>query len=372
MWKATSYLWRIMNILNRIGLLIAGIVLLFGLPADNSHASDSLKGPMLLVTAEYTPYERLAEPDLVELFSRYEVAICLCVREDQVEDELDHLYEVYEGAGIPILLWPLLPMRHGLYVNKHTTDEFLDYLDVIFGWADEHGHRIEALVVDVEPSYIPPEEGKEPAGLVQNFRRVAKDIDSETFDASIPEFNRIIEKIHQHDCLAVAAAFPFVIDDRMRGIHAWEDLFGGPVATVEWDYLAVMMYTSWFKEYGKIIGLDWDAAHYLAYDYSRDLKEIWRDKAAVAVGVTSPGQGHEKVMYDSPDKIAPALAAVKAAGIDNLGIYDIKGILESGDAESWFKVLTDTQPTVPKKGRRAAKMARKIFKAAGRLLEIFR
>lgn len=328
-----------------------------------------LESPMLLVTAEYTPYEDLVKPEVVGLFKEYKVAICVCVRADQVDDKLDRLYSVYEDAGVGILFWPMLPLEDGLYVNKKTTGVYLDYLDVLFDWADSHGHKIEAIVVDVEPSYVPPTPGEEPPGLLQNVRRVRKDMGKESFDASIPEFEKIVDKLHEHDCLAVAAAFPFVIDDRLKGRHGWEDLTGGPVATIDWDYLAIMMYSSWFVEYGGPFGVDWDVAHHLTYDYSRDLKEVWGEKAAVAVGVTNPGQGGETTVYPSAEMIGPALAAVKAAGIDNVGIYDLKGILESDDPESWFRTLAETGPALPDKGKAKAKSVRRLLRALGWVLE---
>lgn len=142
------------------------------------------------------------------------------------------------------------------------------------------------------------------------------------------------------------------------------------MGTVEWDYLAVMMYTSWFVEAGGSIGIDWDTAHYMAYDYALDLKRIWGDRAAIALGVTNPGEGQGTVVYSTPEQMAPAVAAVKAAGMENVGIYDLKVILESDDPESWFKMLTATEPAVPEKGRRSAKRTRKLFKAVGRLLDL--
>lgn len=327
------------------------------------------QGPVFLITAEYTPYSKLMEPEVVGLFQKYGAAVCLCVRAHQLNEELDRLYQVYEQAGVPILFWPLLPLEHGLYLNKRTTRVYLDYLETLFNWAEAHGHRIEAIVIDVEPSYIPPPEGGKPPGLLKNLRRVLKDLDRESFQASLPEFNRINDLIHAHDCLSVAAAFPFVIDDRRVGRHGWEDLTGGPVATIEWDYLAIMMYTSWFVEVGGWLGMDWDSAHYLAYDYSRDLKALWGDRAAVAVGVTNPGQGHEQVLYTSAEQIAPAIAAVRAAGIQNLGIYDLQGILESGDPESWFQVLRDTPAGKPEAGRGPARRLRRFLRAGGWILD---
>jgi len=110
---------------------------------------------------------------------------------------------------------------------------------------------------------------------------------------------------------------------------------------VDWDYFAVMMYTTWFVEWFKI---SWDTAHWMAYDYAVDLARLWGDKSAVAVGVTSPGEGEEKVIYDTPERLASAISAVRKAGIENLGVYDLKGILASEDPEAWFKVIKEAPP----------------------------
>jgi len=66
------------------------------------------------------------------------------------------------------------------------------------------------------------------------------------------------------------------------------------------------------------------------------------------------------------------LAAVRQAGIQSIGIYDLKGILESGDLESWFKVLQDTPAALPEKGKCKAKNFRRLMSGAGSLLESLR
>ena len=82
--------------------LALGLVLVF-LFSLSLKAVERFKPPIRIVTAEYTPYKRLAEPDLVKLFKKYNIAICLCVREDQLNQDLDHLYTVYEKEGLHIL-----------------------------------------------------------------------------------------------------------------------------------------------------------------------------------------------------------------------------------------------------------------------------
>ena len=328
------------------------------------------RGPILLVTAEYTPYDRLVEPRLVSLLARYGAAVCVCVREGQLNDALDRLYTVYERAGIPILLWPLLPYKEGLYLNKGSVPLYLDALDGVFDWAAAHGHRVEALIVDVEPSNYGPARPA-PSGL-QKWGQMRRQLNRKEFPEAVRGFERVIAKIHGRGALAVAAAFPFVIDDRLKGRHGWEDLTGGPVATVGWDALTIMMYSSWFVEAGSKMGVGWDAAHHLAYQYARDLRALWGDRVAVAVGVTSAGEGNEKRVYATSGEIVPAIAAVRAAGIRHIGIYDLKGLLESGDVEPWLAALRDTPPGLPAEGKYRARAFRGVMRLVGAILESLR
>jgi len=138
--------------------------------------------------------------------------------------------------------------------------------------------------------------------------------------------------------------------------------------------MAIMLYTSWFVAAGHSIGIDREAAHYLAYDYSSDLRELWGEDAAVAVGVTSPGPegGGFEGVYERPEQLAPAIGAVKAAGIERIGIYDLRGLLESGDVEPWLQALAETPPEVPSRGRWTAKLVRGLARGVGALLEVAR
>lgn len=96
------------------------------------------------------------------------------------------------------------------------------------------------------------------------------------------------------------------------------------------------------------------AGHFLVYEYSRDIQRLWGDKAWVALGVTTTTDvGQEIVAYTSSNQLAGAVASVRAAGIQNVGIYDLKGILDSSNPEAWFGLLHVpllTYPGVPVTG----------------------
>ncbi len=67
----------------------------------------------------------------------------------------------------------------------------------------------------------------------------------------------------------------------------------------------------------------------------------------VALGVTAPGTGAESAIYRTPEELAAAVSVVKAAPMKRIGIYDLKGIIESKDPESWFRQIKNAPPLKP-------------------------
>jgi len=57
--------------------------------------------------------------------------------------------------------------------------------------------------------------------------------------------------------------------------------------------------------------------------------------------------------------------------VNNVGIYDRKGILDSPDPEVWLKMLRDTPAQTPPK-RLGAKGFRLLIRSVGKCLELFR
>jgi hypothetical protein len=298
------------------------------------------------VTSEWLTYAQLMEPKVVGLLKKHRFGLCLCIRAEKLDEELDRLCRIYHRAGIPLIFWPLLPMKEGLYLNKYSVTEYYNYLDVIFDWIESRRQRVAGLLVDVEPDYQKPDP-KSAFPLIDNIWHSLRDLDEAAFNASIAGFKKIIAKIRKHDCQAIGAAMPFVCEDRPRQGQAWQDYWGGPVASVEWDSIVFMLFGSWFVQ----MGMNWPTAHYLIYEYAQTIKKFWRHKAVAALGVTTAGTGGETALYRSPVQITGAVAAVRAAGVHNIGVYDLKGILESADPGAWFAAVRNTPPLVPGAGK---------------------
>jgi hypothetical protein len=118
-------------------------------------------------------------------------------------------------------------------------------------------------------------------------------------------------------------------------------------------------------------GLDWDDCRYLSYRIGQIIYKKYGDKVAVSTGQTLPGEGHGAI-YTSADELAKDIEVLKAAGIKHFGIYDLQGIVESKDPESWFKAVRETPAKKPAKKSLKAECFLTTLESAGGLLELFR
>jgi len=318
--------------------------------------------PQLLVTAEYMTVDQLTSPGNMALLKKYDVLVAPCIREGKMDDALDRLFDVYEKEGITLVFWPLLPRKQGLYLNKEHADDFYNYLDKVYEFSEKYNHPVQALIVDIEPpnyqkgTDASPEESKQ--GM-PTFGSVLKGLSIKKFNAAKPKFMAIQEKLHSNGTIAISTALDLSVVDLMTHMNAFQDLQGGPTMSVDWDYVSFMHFGSNNYPTFHRLGLNWDDCRYLTYRMGQIIYKEYGDKVAVSTGQTLPGEGHGAV-YATADELAKDIEALKAAGIKHFGIYDLQGIVESKDPESWFKAVRETPPKKPKYSMKAECLLRTL------------
>ena len=330
--------------------------------------------PQLLVTAEYMTVDQLTKPETMALLKKYNVMVAPCIRAGHMDAELSRLFDVYEKEGITLVFWPLLPREQGLYLNKEHADDFYNYLDRIYAWSEKYNHPVQAMIVDIEPpnyqkgSDASPEESKQGA---PSFGGVLKGLSKKDFNAAKPKFMAIQDKLHSHGTIAISTALDLSVVDLVTGKDAFQDLQGGPTMAVDWDYVSFMHFGS--NNYPTLhkLGLNWDDCRYFSYRIGQIIYKKYGDKVAVSTGQTLPGEGHGAI-YNSADELAKDIAVLKAAGIKHFGIYDLQGIVESKNPESWFKAVRETPAKAPAKKSAKAEALLHTLEGASYLMELFR
>jgi hypothetical protein len=105
-----------------------------------------------------------------------------------------------------------------------------------------------------------------------------------------------------------------------------------------------MIYNTMVAEY---FGATLDEARWMQYEVGLELKRAFGPRTGLSLGLTGTGVLGDEPYYRSPLELAPDIAAAKAAGIDDLAIFNLEGILKSPDPVAWFQVVIDTAPQVP-------------------------
>jgi len=263
-----------------------------------------------------------------------------------------------------VVVWPMLPRKHCQYLNEKYADEYLDHLDHIYGWADSHGIHVEALIVDIEPpncqpgSDLGPNAPPPPDPEASIFDVAKEQLNKKEFKEAIPKFELVIDKLHEHDTVAISTAMDMAAVDLKTGLPVWQDLSGGPSLIIEWDYVSFMNFgsqnTAFLQDLLGGMGINWEVkdTRYLSYLMCKTIVKKWGNRAAVSMGQTLPGEGHGAV-WDDPAELGKDAAVCRSAGIVHLGIYDLQGIIERDDPDAWFEAVLNAQPEKPEYSAKA-------------------
>ena len=203
--------------------------------------------------------------------------------------------------------------------------------------------RLIVLIFDVEPSYDVEDT------RFFNPKRFLKEMDKAAFDKAKIQFQEIIDCVHSYGIDADVSTSWFVLEDLKTGGHAWQSFFGGPTVDLPWDHIIFMTYTEWFTAAGGWIGVDKDVAHHIIFDYANKIAAIYDDKATVAIGSCMAENAESQPAYTSAQDLSDLVSAVKASGIQNLVVYDLKGFIDNTPAD-WFETLEKTKAVVPTAG----------------------
>ncbi|MGK5088906.1 hypothetical protein WDW86_15210 [Bdellovibrionota bacterium FG-2] len=307
------------------------------LTASNSYSAQAL-GP-LGVWSEWIPYPQV-EKHLEEL-SKNRLRIHLAVRQDEVRDpanfsELVHLLHAAQTKKVDVWIWPLLAQKEGYWLNQWNAPQFkaftLDLLDNL----EAQGVSVKGVSFDLEP---PLEKLEALLSLAKKLKlaeltKTAQSYDEpDLFCAARSEIRDLAQTLHQRKLLVHAVTTPFILHDFKNKVthprcadRTMQRVLGIPLDAENFDLISFMAYRSEFKT---IIG---GINSRLVYTYGQRARAAFGGQAGLDLGIvgnlTFP---HPLIGYQEPSRLKEDLAAARAAGIGNLQIYSLDGMVLSED-----------------------------------------
>lgn len=278
----------------------------------------------LRVWCETLPYDDLARPALVTVLARHRVDLLLAVRPWQLA-EVGELVRRYQGAGVHVGLWPMLADADGRWANAASHAAFVAFADALVArapFADE-------IILDLEP----------PIALLQRWK------------AWRPTWRQTPSpwSYHAGQATLVAATRRWRVDHRVTtavlpllafelGGHWLQRALGTPATDLAVDRHSVMAYTSLFEGWSRGV-IDRRRAEALLAACARMARVRFGARAALSLGTVGVGAFGDEPSYRDASELARDAAIARAAGIDELSLFDLGGAVRRPPLEGWLAAL---------------------------------
>jgi hypothetical protein len=275
------------------------------------------------VWCETLPWPEVARPELARLLTGHRIELLLAVRPWQLPEVAD-LVDRLRGAGVFVGLWPMLADEDGRWASVASSARFIGLVDALLARA-----VVDEVVIDLEP----------PMAVMSRWldgRPTWRQTPSPAaYGAARAALVDAIGRWRQGRRVTTAV-MPMVVAE-LRG--EWmERLLGTPVSALPVDGHSIMAYTSLFEGWSRGL-LDRRRAELTLGLCGRLARRRFGPLAGLSLGTVGTGAFGDEPSYRSVDELRRDVAIATAAGITDLSLFDLGGILRRGPAAAWLEAL---------------------------------
>jgi hypothetical protein len=209
-----------------------------------------------------------------------------------------------------------------------------------------------------------------PRALASLPLRFPFSLDAPALRAARRRIAALVEALHGEGAAVSAAVALPVLFDRV-GVDAWQLALGTPVDGIAWDHVSPMLYTSILEGWSRGLLGRRDVRAILAWS-CRASEARFGSLAGASLGAVGTGAFGDEPTYRDPAELADDVAVARAAGVEDLALFDLGGVLARPSVDSWLEAFTspDPAPALPDPTLRAraflgvAGAARRLLGAA--------
>ena len=321
---------------------------------------------------ETLPFEAIARADVVALLASRGIEPIVAVWPRTPLEAIVRVIEAYGEAGLPAALWPMLDDREGRWANAGNAGTFVSFVQELCARLAAAGRAPAEIVVDLEPSI---------EAMRASFASSARSVhmlpipgDLRPFVAAQARLAALCDALHAEGILASAAAPPTVLLDPREGrARPFQEVQGTPIDGPAWDHVSFMLYTSILEGWSRGVLRRGDARALLGVA-CRAAADRLGGRAGASIGAVGVGAFGNEPTYRGVAELADDVAIARAAGVDDLALFDLGGVIQRGPPEPWLDAFVATEPAaeLPEPSFRlrgviaAARLAGGVFGALGR------
>ncbi|AUX42158.1 hypothetical protein SOCE26_035850 [Sorangium cellulosum] len=313
------------------------------------------------IWSELLPLQVVGAPGTLALLRRYGLKLAIAVRPETAAG-LPDLAAACAGEGVEVAVWPMIADEDGRWASAENAAAFGGFVARLLDALGGRGLSAAEVVFDLEPPIARVRRVlAEPLGALRLLQG-GEAPGSPRWEDVERTFAGTAAALHARGIATSAAIVPLVLlDGPGRG---WERILGTPVSAPAWGRVNAMLYTSLMAGYSRgWLGRE-DAVALLA-QACRAAARRFGARAGVSLGAVGKGALGDEPVYRSAAELREDVAIAEGAGISDLALFDLGGVLARPPAEAWLEAFT-APPAAPRTPRPTLRARGAI--AAGALL----
>jgi hypothetical protein len=164
--------------------------------------------------------------------------------------------------------------------------------------------------------------------------------DPASFRAARAGIAALAARLHARGIAVSAAIAPPIVFDP-KGASPWQERLGTPVDGVAWDHVSPMLYTSIIEGWSRGILGRADTRAILAAACAASAARF-PGRGGASLGAVGTGAFGDEPTYRDAAELADDVAIARAAGLDDLALFELGGVLRRPPAEAWLEAFVAT------------------------------
>jgi hypothetical protein len=278
-------------------------------------------------------YDEITEPSLLAELAARRIDLLVAVTPERAAGAAG-LVASCRAAGVGIGLWPMVDDGHGRWPSAANAGWFIEYCRGLIASLRAAGAMPDEIAIDLEPPI------DRVRGMLAGSPRALLQLPGA---GGMHALRELVGELHREPVRVSAAVTPLTVLPSALASRGWQRLLGTPVDGMEFDTVNAMAYTSLFEGYTRGLLRRPDALAMLAAIAGACARR-WGARAAISLGVVGLGALGDERAYRTPRELAEDVALAEAAGIEELVLFALDGVLARPPRETWLDALCGVDP----------------------------
>ncbi len=305
------------------------------------------------IWSELLSPEEATAPRVLSLLAEADIQLLMAIF-PHTRDRARHVLQACREAGVSVGLWPMLSDEAGRWASVDNGEQYAAFVRQLLSALGDQ--MPDTFAINLEPPIAEVRQilDRNPRALLR--RAIGREPRPEGARALV----EIVDEVNARGVETLAALVPPLGTGWALG-RGFENAIGAPLSALRLSRAGPMLYTTLLTGYGRGVVRRRDATSLLAMLAEATQRQMGA-RATLSLGTVGTGALGDERIYDGPQDLALDVAVARAAGVDNLALFDLGGVLGRPPTAAWLRAFVDTPPA--KEPVRLSKRARVLRGAA--------